>query len=257
MQCEAIDIYVVTADNPKVASTIAAQLGIAPSHIHTHATSQNKAELVQALCHQGKTVAFVGDGINEAAALSFADVSISFASGNDIEGETADVVLLDNDLGGIVEAIAIAKRAMEIVYQNAAIVIVPNLVVVTGGIFFGLNPIVNVVTNNFTAFLAEFFNSTRPLLPPKTASNKKRLPAASHLALSASTAPTFDNSTHLTKAGAACIKQSDLAKRLGLSAGAIARHRAKPEFSKWSSARDPEGIAWTYNPDSKSFCRLG
>ncbi|MGL4623181.1 MAG: hypothetical protein ACRCZS_29725, partial [Chroococcidiopsis sp.] len=153
------------------------------------------------------------------------------------------------------EAIALAKRAMEIVYQNAAIVIVPNLAVVTGGIFFGLNPIVNVVTNNFTAFLAEFFNSTRPLLPPKTFFTKKRLPAASNLALNASTVPTFDNGTHLSSNGATCIKQSALAKRLGLSAGAIARHRAKPEFSKWSSSKDPEGIAWTYDPNSKSFCR--
>ncbi|OWY66016.1 hypothetical protein B7486_38810 [cyanobacterium TDX16] len=250
-----IEIYVVTEDNPKVANAVATQLGMTPNCVHAHATSQNKAELVQALCHHGKTVAFVGDGINEAAALSFADVSISFASGSDIEAETADIVLLDNNLAGIVEAIALAKRAMEIVYQNAAIVIVPNLAVVTGGIFFGLNPIVNVVTNNFTAFLAEFFNSTRPLLPLKTFSTQKRLPAASNLALNASTVPTFDNGTRLSSNGATCIKQSALAKRLGLSAGAIARHRAKPEFSKWSSAKDPEGIAWTYDPNSKSFCR--
>ena len=257
LQCGGIDIYVLIEDNSKAANTLATQLGIAPSHVHAHAISEHKAQLVQALCHHGKKVAFVGDGINEAEALSFADVSVSFAVSSDIARETADVVLLDSDLGGIVEAIALAKRAMEIVYQNAAIVIVPNLAVVTGGIFFGLNPVVNVVTNNFTAFLAEFFNSTCPLLPAKTSPRtKKQLPQADRLALPAATAPTFDNG-NFTKDGAICIKQSDLARRLGLSAGAIARHLAKPEFSKWSSTKDPEGIAWTYDPNSKSFCRLG
>ncbi|KAM3108611.1 HAD-IC family P-type ATPase [Phormidesmis sp. 146-33] len=126
---------------------------------------QGKVETIQRLQSNGRVVAFIGEGINDAAALAHADVAISFATGNDLARETADVVLLDDDLCGITHAIAIAKRAMDIVYQNTAIVAVPNISVVLAGIVFALDPILGVIISNGSMLLAEL-NSFRPLFDP-------------------------------------------------------------------------------------------
>lgn len=115
-------------------------------------------------------MAFVGEGINDAAALAHADVSISFLEGSDIARETADVVLLDNDLRGITHAISIAKRAMEIIYQNTAIAAIPNISVVLAGVLFALDPVLGVIISNGSALLAEL-NSFRPLFEPDTDPN--------------------------------------------------------------------------------------
>jgi P-type E1-E2 ATPase len=103
---------------------------------------------------EGKTVAFIGDGINDSAALAYADVSLSFAAGSDIARETADIVLMDDDLSGLPHAIGIAKEVMEIIYQNALIVGIPNFAALMFGIFFRLDPILAVFINNGSAILA-------------------------------------------------------------------------------------------------------
>jgi len=90
-------------------------------------------------------------------------VSISFAGATDIARETADVVLMENDLRGLTHAIHIAKQAIEIIWQNTVIVAVPNLAALISGIVFALDPVLAVVINNGTALLAEL-NGLRPLL---------------------------------------------------------------------------------------------
>ena len=89
-------------------------MGIAPDCIYAEAFPERKVEVVQALHDSGKTVAFCGDGINDLAALAYADVSISFAGATDIARETADVVLMEDDLRGLIHAIRIARQAMDI-----------------------------------------------------------------------------------------------------------------------------------------------
>lgn len=267
LQAHNLDLYMVTADEQPAACAFARQLGINPSHVHARATSSHKAELVQALRHHGKTVAFVGDGINETAALAFADVSVSFASSSEVEQETADVILLDDDLESLTYAIALAKQAMEIAYQNAAIVIIPNLVVVTGGIFFGLNPVVNVITNNLTALIAEFVNSSRSLLSHRGSATKRNFNPSQAatvespvLATASSLQPFFNGNSQGNQVESSIVnrlKQSDLAKRLGLNSQALTHYRSKPEFSSWSMERDPEGTAWTYDPESRYFYQIG
>ncbi len=130
---------------------------------------QAVSEIVRGLHNDGKTVAYVGDGISDTEALTYADVSVSFAKGTDIERETADVVILSNDLKGLIYAISIAKRAMEIVYQNIALVAIPNISVVIAGILFGLHPVAAVIINNSAALIAEM-NGLRPLLGTGVAS---------------------------------------------------------------------------------------
>ncbi len=165
LQADGIDTYILTGDQLRVAHHVAAQLGVASYKTYAEVLPQGKVETIQRLQQRGQIVAFIGEGINDAAALAHADVSISFASGNDMARETADVVLLDDDLQGIAQAITIAKRAMDIIYQNTAIIAIPNISVVLAGIVFALDPVLGVIISNGSMLLAEL-NSFRPLFDP-------------------------------------------------------------------------------------------
>ncbi|AFY89123.1 heavy metal translocating P-type ATPase [Chroococcidiopsis thermalis] len=162
LKAQRLDIYTLSGDRQRVANEVAEKLGIEPDNTYSSCSPLQKVEIVRQLRDSGCTVAFVGEGINDAAALAYADVSISIASGSDIARETADVLLLDDDLRGLTKAIEIAKRSMDIVYQNTALVAIPNIGVVLAGIFFALNPVLSVIISNGSALLAEL-NALRPL----------------------------------------------------------------------------------------------
>ncbi|MBD0390219.1 MAG: HAD-IC family P-type ATPase, partial [Nostoc sp. C3-bin3] len=154
--------YMLSGDSQRVATRVAQELGIKSNHDYAESFPDQKVDLIRQLQSQDRTVLFIGEGINDAAALAHADVSISFASGIDIARETADIVLLDDDLRGIPHAIAIAKQAMDIIYQNTALIAVPNIGVVLAGILFAFDPILGVIISNGSALIAEL-NSFRPL----------------------------------------------------------------------------------------------
>ncbi len=178
LQAQQIGTYMLTGDHPRVARNVSRQLGIDPSHVYADVLPQGKVEVIYQLREQGKTIAFIGEGINDAAGLAHADVSFSIASGNDLARETADVLLLDDDLQGILQAIEIAKRAMEIVYQNTAIVAVPNIGVVLASIVFALDPILGVIISNGSMIAAEL-NGFRPLFEPGEMPNFPKFAATS------------------------------------------------------------------------------
>lgn len=163
LHSQEIETYIVSGDHQRVAADVARKLGIEPCNTYAQAFPEHKVEVVQKLQDKGKVVAFIGEGINDAAALAHADVSVSFAGATDLARETADVVLMDDDLRGLNQAIEIAKQAMEIVYQNTALVAIPNISVVLAGIFFALDPILAVIISNGSTIIAEL-NSFRPLL---------------------------------------------------------------------------------------------
>ncbi|OKH31341.1 cadmium-translocating P-type ATPase [Nostoc calcicola FACHB-389] len=171
---DGVEVHMLTGDNKRTANAVAAQLGIAPKHTHAEAFPEQKAAVVRQLHEQGKTVAFVGDGINDSPALAYADVSVSFANGSEIARETADVVLMQNDLHGLIEAIAIARKAKQIIHQNTSIVALPNIAAMFVAVFFGLNPLAATVVNNGSTVVAGV-NGLRPILKP---SPKKALPPA-------------------------------------------------------------------------------
>ncbi len=155
------EIYILTGDSQRVAAHVAQELGIPHSHVYAEAFPDRKVEVIQKLQTQGHTIAFVGEGINDAAALAYADVSISFATGSDIARETADVVI-DDDLRSIPRAISIAKQAMNIIYQNTALIAIPTISVVLAGLFLPIDPILSVILSNGPALIAEL-NSFSPL----------------------------------------------------------------------------------------------
>ncbi|MBV9390024.1 MAG: cadmium-translocating P-type ATPase [Chroococcidiopsidaceae cyanobacterium CP_BM_ER_R8_30] len=143
-----VEIHLLTGDKWQTANAVASELGIPETHTHAEAFPEQKATVVRQLHEQGKTVAFVGDGINDSPALAYADVSISFAHGSDIARETADIVLMQNDLQGLVEAIAIARKAKQLIHQNTAIVAIPNLAAMALAAVFGISPLAATIVNN-------------------------------------------------------------------------------------------------------------
>ncbi|MBE8991545.1 heavy metal translocating P-type ATPase [Nostoc sp. LEGE 12450] len=171
---EGVEIHMLTGDNKRTATAVAAQLGILPTHTHAEAFPEQKATVVRQLHEQGKTVAFVGDGINDSPALAYADVSVSFANSSEIARETADLVLMQNDLYGLLEAIAIARQAKQLIRQNTGLVAVPNLAALAIAVFFGLNPLAATVVNNGSTVVAGV-NGLRPILKSL---QRKTLPSA-------------------------------------------------------------------------------
>jgi Cd2+/Zn2+-exporting ATPase/Cu+-exporting ATPase len=106
----------LTGDIAAIANTVGGQLGV--DEIHGELLPDEKVARIQELLKAGKKVAMVGDGINDAPALSQASVGVAMGSGTDVARESADVVLLGNDLLKFVETLKLARRCRRIIFQN-------------------------------------------------------------------------------------------------------------------------------------------
>jgi heavy metal translocating P-type ATPase len=106
----------LTGDARGVAESVGAALGV--DEVAAELLPSQKLERVKALLHDGHTVAMVGDGINDAPALMQASVGIAMGSGTDVARESANILLIGNDLSKLVEAFAVARRCRGIIFQN-------------------------------------------------------------------------------------------------------------------------------------------
>ncbi|WP_088067281.1 heavy metal translocating P-type ATPase [Gottfriedia luciferensis] len=111
-----IEVFMVTGDNKYTAKAIAEQVGI--TNVFAEVLPDKKAEIVTNLQKQGKIVAMVGDGINDAPALAKADIGMAIGTGADVAIETADVTLVGGDLSHIPKAIALSRKTMNNIRQN-------------------------------------------------------------------------------------------------------------------------------------------
>lgn len=113
---KAIEVVMLTGDNHVVASTIGEKLGI--DKVVSEVLPQDKAKEVEKLQEQGKKVAFVGDGINDSPALVQADIGLAIGSGTDIAIDSADIVLMKNNLQDVVTAIDLSKAVIGNIKMN-------------------------------------------------------------------------------------------------------------------------------------------
>ena len=117
LQRQNLKIYLLTGDNPQTAAAIAQQAGIAAKNVFAEVRPEQKAEFVKKL-QQTERVAFVGDGINDAPALTQADLGIAVSRASDIAREAADIILLKSEIEAVPEALNLARATLRIIKQN-------------------------------------------------------------------------------------------------------------------------------------------
>ncbi|MDX3925163.1 MAG: heavy metal translocating P-type ATPase [Shinella sp.] len=134
-----LKVAMITGDNRRTADAIARQLGI--DEVVAEVLPEGKVDAVKRLRTGGRKVAFIGDGINDAPALTEADVGLAVGTGTDIAIESADVVLMSGDLNGVPKAIALSKATIQNIKQNLfwAFAYNVSLIPVAAGVLYPVN----------------------------------------------------------------------------------------------------------------------
>ena len=152
------NIIMLTGDTKEKAKLIADQIGI--EEVRAELLPQDKAKIVKELMAEGKKVAFIGDGINDAPALISAHVGISMSRGADIAKATADISLLKDDIVAVVEAKEYANKTMNLINNNFNATVGINSCILAGATFGLFSPIVTAVLHNGTT-IGLLLNSIR------------------------------------------------------------------------------------------------
>ncbi len=142
-----IEPILITGDNSSTANSVASQVGI--DRVISEILPQNKSLVIKEIQNEGKLVAMVGDGINDAPALAQADVSIAIGTGTDIAIETADITLIHGNLQNVLRTIKLSQRTINTIKQNLFWAFIYNIVGIPVAAMGLLNPI-------FAAFAMAF-----------------------------------------------------------------------------------------------------
>ena len=173
-------IAMMTGDRRPVGLRIAAELGLEAKDVHADLLPEDKVRLVGELARNGK-VAFVGDGVNDAAALARSDVGIAMgAAGSDVALQAADVALLSEDMARLAAAHRLARRTRRIIRQNLIFAIGMMLLLVASSLFFAL-PLPLAVVGHEGGTVLVVLNGLRLLADPirgRSATSLRRQPDA-------------------------------------------------------------------------------
>ena len=120
--------WLVTGDSSEVAASVATTVGIDAAHVISHALPETKLEIVERMKSEGHTVLMIGDGINDAAALTAADLSMAMGTGTDTAINSADITLMNTGLGSVISALKLSKKTLKIIRLNMGWAFIYNVV---------------------------------------------------------------------------------------------------------------------------------
>ena len=159
------NLALLTGDHRAKAEALGRELGM--DEVYAEQAPEDKAGVVEALQAKGRKVAFVGDGVNDAPALSVADVGIAMPRGADIARHTSDIALLEDSLRGVAEAREAAVVAMKLIRTNFAVAATVNSSVMVGAAAGWFSPVMSALLHNGTT-IGVLLNGLLRSQPPST-----------------------------------------------------------------------------------------
>lgn len=144
-----IELHMITGDNDESAVKVASKVGI--KNVISRVHPRHKADEITKLKNQGKIVAMVGDGINDAPALAAADIGFAMGTGTDIAIETGDIVLLSGELEAVSLAIKLSKETFKKIKQNLFWAFCYNAVAIPIAATGHLNPVIGSLVMSFSS----------------------------------------------------------------------------------------------------------
>ena len=133
--------HLLTGDNAGAAHAVARAVGINEANVTAEVMPSDKVEAITRLQQQGKTVAMVGDGVNDAAALAQADLGIAMGAGADVAIEASDITVMNNDLRSVADAVRLARATLRIIKGNLFWAFAYNIILLPVAAFGLLNPL--------------------------------------------------------------------------------------------------------------------